>query len=101
MTDLLETVARAIAQNGFGRDWDDFLPINAHDTDQSDLLDYAVAAIRSLIDQPAPSFDLVADAAMVLPPGKWCACGLPHETGGPCWECRDRALASQKEGSHD
>jgi len=23
-----------------------------------------------------------------LPKGKWCECGYPHETGGPCWECR-------------
>jgi hypothetical protein len=23
-----------------------------------------------------------------LPDGKWCKCGMPHETGGPCWECR-------------
>ena len=23
-----------------------------------------------------------------LPKGKWCACGYPHESGGPCWECR-------------
>jgi len=22
--------------------------------------------------------------------GKWCKCGFPHETGGPCWECRLR-----------
>jgi len=20
--------------------------------------------------------------------GQWCKCGMPHETGGPCWECR-------------
>lgn len=41
----VEAVARAIAQNGFGRPWDDFLPINAHDTDQSDLIEYAQAAL--------------------------------------------------------
>lgn len=23
-----------------------------------------------------------------LPNGKWCKCGFPHETGGPCWECK-------------
>lgn len=27
-----------------------------------------------------------------LPKGKWCACGFPHETGGPCWECRMREM---------
>ena len=35
---------------------------------------------------PAP--EPVQEAATVLPSGKWCECGLPHETGGPCWECR-------------
>ena len=34
-----------------------------------------------------------------LPKGKWCACGLPHETGGPCWECR--AYASLADGEDD
>ena len=33
--------------------------------------------------------------ASSLPAGKWCACGFPHETGGPCWECR--AIAGGKE----
>ena len=46
--DKLERVARAIAQNGFGRDWDDFLPVNAHDTDRGDLMEYARAAIAVL-----------------------------------------------------
>ena len=27
-----------------------------------------------------------------LPKGKWCECGYPHETGGPCWECRASKL---------
>lgn len=43
--DTAEAVARAIAENGFGRPWDDFLPLNAHDTDQSDLIEYAQAAL--------------------------------------------------------
>jgi len=42
--------------------------------------------ILALIDTPAP--DPVQEAVTVLPSGKWCECGLPHETGGPCWECR-------------
>ena len=42
--------------------------------------------LHAIIDTPAP--DQVQEAAKVLPSGKWCECGLPHETGGPCWECR-------------
>jgi len=42
------TIARAIAEKGFGRSWDDFLPINAHDTDHGDLIEYARAAIAGL-----------------------------------------------------
>lgn len=42
------TVARAIAEKGFGRSWDDFMPTNAHDTDQSDLIGYARAAVAAL-----------------------------------------------------
>jgi hypothetical protein len=38
---------------------------------------------------PATSPDDLVNAA--LPKGKWCDCGLPHETGGPCWECRAAA----------
>lgn len=40
--------ARAIAANGFGRSWDDFLPTNAHDIDQSDLIEWARAAVAGL-----------------------------------------------------
>ena len=58
--DKLERVARAIAQNGFGRDWDDFLPVNANDTDQGDLMEYAQAAIAAL--EPVT----VTEAARVL-----------------------------------
>lgn len=45
---LVEHVARAIASNGFGRQWNDFLPINAFDTDQGDLKEYATAALNSV-----------------------------------------------------
>jgi hypothetical protein len=41
------TAARAIAEKGFGRPWDDFLETNAHDTDQSDLINYARAALEA------------------------------------------------------
>ncbi len=47
---MVKRVARAIAQNGFGRPWDDFEETNALDTDQSDLLDYARAAIEAMRD---------------------------------------------------
>lgn len=43
----IERVARAIAEQGFGRPWDDFLEVNAFDTDQSDLKDYALAALAA------------------------------------------------------
>jgi len=31
-----------------------------------------------------------------LPSGKWCNCGYPHETGGPCWECRRNPKESDR-----
>lgn len=43
--EMVERAARAIATDGFGRPWDDFLELNAFDTDQSDLLEYARAAL--------------------------------------------------------
>lgn len=46
--ELIEETAKAIAVNGFGRPWDDFLPCNVHDTDQGDLQEYAVAALDSM-----------------------------------------------------
>ena len=45
---LVERVAKAIAEQGFGRNWDDFMEINSEDTDQSDLQDYARAAIAEI-----------------------------------------------------
>lgn len=45
--DHVLVVAKAIAEEGFGRPWDDFLPINAFDTDQADLKDYARAAVAA------------------------------------------------------
>ncbi|MCX5516174.1 hypothetical protein C3941_19480 [Kaistia algarum] len=41
-------VARAIAKNAFGRDWDDFETVNASDVDKADLISYAAAAIGAL-----------------------------------------------------
>ena len=32
-----------------------------------------------------------------IPAGKWCKCGFPHETGGPCWECRRADLSDAKD----
>jgi hypothetical protein len=57
MTDLpagvtpqdVERAACGIAVHGFGRSWDDFNEIDAHDTDQSDLMEYAVAAITAFV----------------------------------------------------
>ena len=44
-------------------------------------------------------------AIHALPDGKWCACGFPHEAGGPCWECRARdgeqSTIKSKEGQAD
>lgn len=51
-TGLVEGTAKAIAENGFGRPWDDFLPLNAHDTDQGDLIEYAQAAVDFLSAVP-------------------------------------------------
>lgn len=38
------------------------------------------------------------NALGLLPRGKWCACGFPHETGGPCWECRARTPRQKERG---
>ncbi|MBN8241741.1 hypothetical protein JF546_01795 [Nitratireductor aquimarinus] len=49
-------VAKAIAENGIGRPWDDFLPVNISDFDHGDLIEYgraAVAAMRSTSPSPA------------------------------------------------
>ena len=35
-----------------------------------------------------------------LPKGKWCECGYPHETGGPCWECRAYKLETGSSATH-
>lgn len=51
--ELVERVARAIAKHGFGRPWDDFHELYVHDTDKSDLREYARAAIAALARQPA------------------------------------------------
>lgn len=39
-------VARAIAERGIGRYWDDFPETDAFDTDQGDLIEYARAAVE-------------------------------------------------------
>jgi hypothetical protein len=46
--EMVERVAQAIAKKGFGRPWDDFEELNAFDTDQNDLRDYAQAAIDAI-----------------------------------------------------
>lgn len=53
--DVLQ-VARAIAERGVGRYWDDFPETDAFDTDQGDLIEYARAAVeifRRTAPQPA------------------------------------------------
>ena len=40
--------ARAIAEHGVGRPWDDFLPVNAYDIDHGDLIEYGRAAVAAL-----------------------------------------------------
>lgn len=52
-------VARGIAEHGFARPWNDFLPLNVHDTDQSDLVDYAKAAIAAMPAPASPEPDAV------------------------------------------
>lgn len=62
--DHVLVVAKAIAEEGFGRPWDDFLPINAFDTDQADLKDYARAAVAALRSALHPIADTAALDAM-------------------------------------
>lgn len=40
--------ARAIAEHGIGRPWDDFLPVNVYDIDHGDLIEYGRAAVAAL-----------------------------------------------------
>lgn len=47
--EMREAVARAIAQQGFGRPWDDFYQCDARDTDQNDLIEYAQAALEAAV----------------------------------------------------
>jgi hypothetical protein len=58
------TAARAIAEHGFGRPWDDFHVSNAFDTDQNDLIEYGRAAVSALrsraLPQTAPSREDIA-----------------------------------------
>jgi len=77
--------ARAIAENGVGRPWDDFEPVNAYDIDQSDLIEYgraAVAALRAAHPTTSPEPDAVREAllriafdndvnGLVADPSKW------------------------------
>ena len=41
-------VARAIAERGIGRWWDDFAKTDAFDIDQGDLIEYARAAVEAM-----------------------------------------------------
>src|ERR1700737_4878662 len=57
--------AHAIAEHGIGRSWDDFLPVNAHDVDHGDLIEYGRAAVAALRArnalssiQPSPTVDV-------------------------------------------
>jgi len=52
-----------------------------------DFFSDAYEAIRGLRTQ-APAVPAEPAQVTAIPHGKWCACGYPHETGGPCWECR-------------
>ncbi|WMT85618.1 hypothetical protein NO932_11830 [Pelagibacterium sp. 26DY04] len=48
--------AKAIAEHGIGRKWDDFEPVNAYDFDHGDLIEYGRAAVAALSAiEPAPS----------------------------------------------
>lgn len=48
--EAIEAVAKGIAESGIGRNWpDDFEPLCVSDFDQSDLRDYAKAAIEAYV----------------------------------------------------
>ncbi|SHJ72246.1 hypothetical protein SAMN05444159_1320 [Bradyrhizobium lablabi] len=71
--------AHAIAEHGIGRQWDDFLPTNAYDVDQGDLIEYAraaVAALRAKVS-PVPS---THEAPVNLPFER-----LPQHAGDPAF----------------
>lgn len=46
--------ARAIAEHGFGRNWDDFHSCDASQTDQGDLIEYGRAAVTALRSRVLP-----------------------------------------------
>lgn len=67
-------VAKAIAENGIGRPWDDFLPVNAYDFDHGDLIEYgraAVAAMRTTSPIPTITSEDIERAARALDPEIW------------------------------
>jgi hypothetical protein len=47
---LHQFIARKIAENGFGRPFDDFPHCDAHGTDRGDIRNYAAAAIDGMAD---------------------------------------------------
>ncbi len=84
-------VAKAIAENGIGRPWDDFLQVNVSDFDHGDLIEYgraAVAAMRTTSPVPAltdEAISVVWTAAMTA------ACNIVikrqndlNDDDGPC-----------------
>jgi hypothetical protein len=69
---MVEIVARAIAEKGFGRSWDDFEEVNAYDTDQCDLLAYARAAIEAMRE---PTEAMHEAGGRIIDEGE----GYPHD----------------------
>lgn len=61
---LIDEVAKAIAENGFGRSWEDFHETCVSDTDKDDLREYAKAAIDAIPNSTIPdtSADLIQAA---------------------------------------
>ena len=70
---IINKVAVAIALNGFGRPFDDFFELSAEETDQSDLREYARAAVKwlfaeGLLTMPAAELLAVRNAGYVVVP---------------------------------
>ena len=78
--DVLQ-VARAIAERGIGRYWDDFPETDAFDTDQGDLIEYARAAVE-IFRRSAPAVTSTDGAPEPFKPHENCNCVMCIAEGG-------------------
>ena len=87
--DALQEAADAVRR--LETTWHDGISAECHRNSPEQMRMHATQAILALRSKPAteaPTPAVTVQEAAKLPYGAYCACGLPHITGGPCWECR-------------